>query len=118
MTEEEEGAQVLAAGLGLDTKYALAWGEYLMHNEGEASASGYNATVVGKIGKIGNVLVRYDHFDPSTDSEDDATTTIIAGVTKDIHGKISAGLTYEQATPEVEDADASSGIFVRMQAGF
>ena len=118
VAEDEEGAQVVAGGVGVDTQFAMLWGEYLMRNEGDASGAGYNATVVGKIDKVANVLVRYDNFDPSTDVDDDATATIIVGVTKDIHGDFSAGLTYEQATPEADDAEASSGIFVRMQAGF
>jgi hypothetical protein len=118
VAEEEEGGQVIAAGLGVDTNYALVWGEYLMHNEGDASASGYNATVLGKIGDIANVLVRYDSFDPSTKTDDDATTTIITGLTKDVHAGISAGLTYERATPQADPDAVSHGVFVRMQAGF
>jgi hypothetical protein len=118
VADGEDGAQVIAAGMGVDTKVALVWGEYLMHNEGDASASGYSASVVGKIGKVANVLVRYDNFDPSTDAEDDATNTIITGVTKDIHAGISAALTYERATAEATPDVPSQGAFVRMQVGF
>jgi len=118
VAEDEEGEQVIAAGIGIDTRLVLVWGEYLMDNQGEASASGYSATLVGKLGDMANVLVRYDNFDPDADTDDDATTTIIAGLTRDFHERISAGLTYERATLEADPDTVSHAIFARMQAGF
>jgi hypothetical protein len=118
VAEDEEGVQVIAAGLGIDTSMALVWGEILMESEGDASASGYSATLVGKVPSVGNLLARYDSFDPSADVEDDATQTIIGGFTRTIHGDINAGLTYERETLEADPETPSHGVFARMQVGF
>ena len=113
----EQGKRVVAAGMGVDTPMALLWGEYLMQDQGAASAAGYSATVIGKAGDLANLLLRYDRFDPGLGTDGNATTTMIAGLTRDFLEKVSAAVTYERATPEADPDAVSQGVFVRIQAG-
>jgi hypothetical protein len=114
----EQGTQTLAAAVGMKSELLLLWTEVLTQRTGDAAAAGASASAIATAGELGNLVVRYDHFDPDTSAEDDATATLIGAVSKDIHAGISASLSYERATPQGDADLVSHGAFVRMQAGF
>ena len=87
-------------------------------DDGEIKGSGLSTTAIGKIKDYANIVVRYDSWDPDTETDDDAYTVLRAGVTHDFAKNISAGVMYETTTLEVAPDDPLKGVFVRMQAGF
>ncbi len=107
----------VVASVGFSQEYANVWAEYVMDTAGDLGGAGMSTNVVGRIPELFNVVVRYDQWDPDTDTDDDAHTTLRAGLTKDFKKKISAGLIFEQTTMEADDTP-SQGVFLRMQAGF
>jgi hypothetical protein len=104
--------------VGFKQDYLVAWAEYLLVMQGDLSGGGYSATLAPKAPDVGGLLLRYDHFDPNADADDDASDTIIAGVTHDFVEKVSLAGTYERITPEATPDAPGRSVFVHMQAGF
>jgi len=116
--DDDDPTTVVIGSVGYKMSSLAVWGEYVMEMEGDVTGSGYSGVVRPSVGDIGSVIVRYDHWDPDTDTADDASTTIIAGVSKDFAKKISTALTYERQTEEVAIDTPSHGVFIRTQTGF
>jgi hypothetical protein len=116
--EGEDGTTTVVAATGFDHDVTTLWGEYVISDDGEIKGSGLSATAVGKVKDYVNVVVRYDSWDPDTETDDDACTVLRAGVTHDFTRTISAGAMYETTTLEAAPDDPLKGVFVRMQAGF
>jgi hypothetical protein len=69
--------------------------------------------------EIVGVILRYDHFDPDVDGDDDAITGIVGGITHDFKPDfVSLSATYESESLQGTDDPLAESIFVRMQAGF
>lgn len=113
---DSEATLTYAGALGFKHKYVFAWGEYLGTQKGEAAAGGYSFSVLPRVPDVGGLVLRYDHWDPSTDGSGDSTTTLVGGVDHDFYERVSAAVTYERLMPE--EGSASQGVFLRMQAGF
>ncbi|MEQ1507590.1 MAG: hypothetical protein ABMB14_35495, partial [Myxococcota bacterium] len=105
-----------AAGFAHD--YAVLWAEILGTSSDGVSGLGYSATVNPKIPKVAGLVLRYDHFDPDGDTDDDGNTVLIAGLTHDFWERVSVAATFEQTATEAEPDAPSQGIFLRGQAGF
>ena len=116
--EGEDGTTTLVGSVGFDHDVVTLWGEYVTTDDGEIGGAGLSATLVGKVKDVANVVVRYDSWDPDTETEEDAHTVLRTGVTHDFAKKVSAGLIYEVTTLEALPDEPSKGVFVRMQAGF
>jgi hypothetical protein len=116
--EDEEGTTTLVGSAGFDHDVVTIWGEYVTTDDGESNGAGLSATVVGKVKDMANLVVRYDRWDPDTETEEDAHTVVRTGVTHDFMKKISAGVMYEITTMETFPDEPFKGVFVRMQAGF
>ena len=114
----EDPVRVLAGAAGYKMDNLTFWGEYVLQSEGEVSGSGYSVTLIPRIPDVLNVIARYDHWDPDSDTDGDAETTIRAGVSRDFLKKVSGALTYERTTLEAAKDTPEHGVFVRMQAGF
>jgi hypothetical protein len=104
--------------VGFKQTNVVAWAEALLVSSDTTSSMGYSATLLPRLPKVAGLVFRYDHFDPDTDATDDATNTLVAGVTHDFLPKISVAATYEQVTAEAAPDTPSRGAFVHMQAGF
>lgn len=120
-----EDTNMVAAGvLGFGFDYGKAWAEYVMAKEGDLSASGFMVTLVPEFGDVASGYLRFDSLDPNSDVEDDEVTKLYAGVTRDFHKKLSAGLIYERETAKtLNDAgelvdQVGQGIFARLYVGF
>ena len=114
----EDPVRVLAGAAGYKMEHLTFWGEYVVQSEGDISGSGYSITVIPKIPGVLNLIARYDHWDPDSDTAGDAEATIRAGVARDFLKKVSAGLTYERTTLESAKDQPEHGVFLRMQVGF
>lgn len=114
---DEDPVTLAAGAVGLKTGLGLAWAELLHRSEGDVRGQGLSLTVVPHVGKLASLLGRLDLWDPDTDTDDDASTRIIAGVTRDFAKKVSAGLLYERTALQGID-EPDHGVFARMQAGF
>ena len=112
-----DAVTLLAGGLGYKSALGLLWFELENRSEGDATGQGLSASVVPHLGDVASLLFRLDRWDPDTDADDDATTRIIGGVTRDFAKEISVGLLYERSAQEGQD-EPSHGVFVRTQAGF
>ena len=49
------------------------------------------ATLLPKIGDIGSLMLRFDAFDPNTDVDNDETTKLYAGFTRDFAKQSKCG---------------------------
>jgi hypothetical protein len=116
--DDVDGTTTMVGAIGLDHKLGKVWGEYAGADDGDTKGAGMSAAVVINIQDIASVIVRHDQWDPDTDTDDDGHTTLRAGLTRDIAKKTSVGLTYESTRPEVDSDLTSTGVFLRMQAGF
>jgi hypothetical protein len=116
--EGEDETTTLVASVGFAHDAINVWGEYVTNTAGDASGSGMSTNAVGKVQDLFNVVVRYDSWDPDTETDDDAHTMLRAGLTKDFVKKVSGGLIYERTTLEADEDNPSQGVFLRMQAGF
>lgn len=115
-----EDADVLY-GLGsvaLEHDYLMVWGQGAMSREGDVMGAGWSAFVMPRVPKVGNLLVRYDSFDPDLETDDDATTLLIAGASRYFAKKVAGSVTFERSTDEAASDDPEDAIFVRMLAGF
>ena len=107
----------MIGAVGFKQDYLVGWGEVLRVSNDEVVGEGYSATLVPRVPKFGGVLLRYDHFDRNADTEDDASTTLIAGATHDFFERVSLAGTFERTSKEGSDTP-TQGVFVHMQAGF
>jgi len=116
--EDIDPTTTLVASIGFAQEYVDVWGEYVTDTTGELDGAGLSTNMVAKVPDLFNVVVRYDMWDPDTETDVDAHATIRAGLTKDFAKKISAGVIYEQTREETDMDNPSKGIFLRMQAGY
>ena len=117
--EDGDPIIVLIGAVGFKQDYLVAWAEYDMVSQGDVSGGGYSVTLHPKIPEIAGVIFRYDHFDPNADGDDDAVTSIIAGITHDFKpDAVSIAATYESASLEGTDDPTIENVLVRIQAGF
>ena len=117
-SDDEEPVSVLAGAAGYKMNALTLWGEYVIQTEGDASGAGYSVTAIPAIPGVVNIIARYDHWDPDTDVDDDAETTLRTGVARDLIKKVTTSLTYERTTAEAAPDQPEHGVYVRMQAGF
>ena len=118
-TEESvEGVTTVVGAIGMEHEHAKIWGEYAMADDGEIQGKGMSVAAVINIPDIASVVLRRDQWDPDTEMDEDGRTTLLAGLTRDVAKKTSVGLTYEMTQPEVDPDLGSTGVFLRMQAGF
>lgn len=115
--EGGDASLVYVGAAGFRMPYVLLWGEYVGTSTGDTSGGGFSATVMPRVPKVVNVILRYDHWDPDTDAPGDAQDFVVAGVGHDFMKKVSLGVTYERGMLEGVDA-ATHGVFVKGQAGF
>ncbi len=117
----QQGADPVVTGLGaIGFRHAnvLVWAEVLTVMEGDTTALGWSGTLRPMLPDVGGLLVRYDHLDPDTETDRDASDTLIAGVTHDFLSKVTLAATYERTTTEGASDAPSHGAFLRLQAGF
>lgn len=118
-TEEDvAGTTTMVGAMGLGHELGKIWGEYAMDDDGDIKGAGMSAAAVINIQDMASIIVRYDQWDPDTETDDDGHTTRRIGLTRDVAKKTSVGLSYESTRPEVDSDLTSTGVFLRMQAGF
>ncbi|MBN1337316.1 MAG: hypothetical protein JXB39_15265 [Deltaproteobacteria bacterium] len=116
--EQDADPVITALGaVGFKQGHVAAWAEVLTILEGDTTTLGWSGTLHPVLPDVGGLLVRYDHLDPDTEQDRDASDTLIAGVTHDFVPKVSLAATYERTTRE-DDSNPSHGAFLRFQAGF
>lgn len=118
MVQDGDPVIIYAGAAGFKMPYVWFWGEYTGRSQGDLSAGGYSVSVLPGMPKYFRVIARYDSYDPNTDVEDDASSTIIGGVSHDFYENISLAVTYERTTAEAAPDEPEHGAFLRMQAGF
>lgn len=118
-TYDQEPVLTYIAAAGYRIPKVTLWAEYLGRedNENEVSAGGYSVSILPGMPKYGHLILRYDHFDPNTDADDDAATKVIVGASHDFVDRVSLAATFEQTTLEAVDTP-TRGLFLRGQAGF
>ncbi len=118
-TYDQESVLTYIGAAGYRIPKVTLWGEYLgrKDNENDVTASGYSVSILPGMPKYGHLIVRYDHFDPDIDADDDATTKVIVGASHDFVDRVSLAATFEQTTLEAVDTP-TRGLFLRGQAGF
>ena len=109
---------VYAGAVGFKMPQLLVWAELLGEIEGETSGMGYSATLNPRLPDIAGLVVRYDHWDPDTQADDDAGTTLIAGLQKEFIEKVAVAVTYERSWDDVAPDAPTHGVVVHAQAGF
>ena len=118
MQNDADAIVTYVGAAGFKMPYLWVWGEYLGRSQGDLSGMGYAASVQPGMPKYGRLLVKYDHWDPNTETDDDAIDTIIGGVTHDFAEKIALAATYERVTVEATADTPSHGVFLHLMAGF
>jgi hypothetical protein len=109
----------IIGAVGFKHDYVTAWAEYDMASQGDLKYGGYSVTLHPTVPDVGGVIVRYDHWDPNSDADDDAITWLIAGLTHDFEpDAVSLALTYERASLEGVEDPFGENILVHLQAGF
>ena len=103
---------------GFKMPFVWFWGEYTGVSEGDVSGSGYSVSALPGMPRYARLIVRYDHFDPNSDRDDDGVTKIIGGVSRNFYERVSLAATYERTTLEAAPDAPSHGAFLHMQAGF
>lgn len=118
--EGVDGQLWYAAGVGFKYKKQLTvWGEYDGASVGDVSSSGISAAIAAGAPKYAMGIARFDTFDPDSDTDKDATTSLKIGVEHDFAEKVSAAIMYERKWGESDpELTLTHGIFVRAQAGF
>jgi hypothetical protein len=115
--EEGQGAVLYGGALGFGMSYGRLWAEYVAKSLGDLNTQAISVTVQPRVADLFNLLVRYDMFDPNTDTDGDGETTLIAGIERSFAKRVSAAVTFEQS--QVESAEEPTrGVFLRVQAGF
>jgi hypothetical protein len=109
----------LIGAVGFKQEYIAAWAEYDMFSQGDLKYGGYSLTLHPMAPDVGGVIFRYDNFDPNSDADDDALTTMVVGLTHDFKpNQVSIAGTFEQVSLQNANDPISQTIFVHMQAGF
>ncbi len=116
--QKGDPALLFAGALGFKMDYLVLWAEYDGRTVGDVTTSGYSATLMPRVPKVGSLYARYDHFDPDTAVEDDATDRLMLGASHDFHKKVSLGIHYDRKTSEATPEEPSHGVFVKGQVGF
>lgn len=106
------------AAAGFKHPYVVAWAEYLGVSQGETAGGGWSGTANPRLPKVGGLIFRYDHFDPDLKTEDDASDTLVAGVSHDFFEKVSLAATYEQLIAEATPESPDRSVVLHLQAGF
>jgi hypothetical protein len=109
---------VWAGAAGFQMPRLCVWAEAMGKSEGDVSGFGYSATLNPRLPKYAGIVARYDHWDPDTNTDDDATTILIAGVEKDFLEKVAVAVTYERTWLDATPDAPTHGIVVHAQAGF
>lgn len=104
--------------LGFKAPYLWFLGEYLGVAEGSGGKQGISVSALPGLPKYGRLVLRYDHYDPDTTTDDDGYDKLIGGVSHDFADKIAVAATYEREMPESASGDVTHGVFVHMQVGF
>lgn len=107
-----------AGAVGFKMQYFWFWGDYMGQSKGEANTSLLSITAIPRVPKVANLVIRYERFDPETDTENDGSDRLIAGVSREFFEKVMLAATYETDMPEADGTDPTSGLFLHMQAGF
>jgi len=115
----DDNSQLIASGaLGFDMPYLLFSGQGLFTSQADVSGFGYSAIVMPRAPKVITGIFRYDTFDPDTDTADDASSQLIAGVSHHFAKKVIAAVTYERSWTEAAPDEPAHGLSVHMQAGW
>lgn len=109
---------VYLGALGYKMEYVIVMGEYLGVSEGDTASSGYSGTVVPRIPNVVDLIVRYDHLDPDTSTDDDAETRMILGLGHQFFKGVNATCQYERTTAQSAPDLPEHGAFLRMQAEY
>jgi len=105
-------------------------GSYLMAENGASdnstSASGYSAWAWVDLGNLifmgtkqsFGFFGRYDSYDPDSETEDDATSSIIGGAYYNFAKGWQMALDYQMQKPQDPDTDATSRIYLHLLSSF
>ncbi len=115
---DDTPAITYAASVGFQIPVLRVWGEFLGRAEDGVSGMGYSATVVGRIPDVVDVILRYDHWDPTGDVEGDDVNKLIAGIDKDFNSHVGRALTYERGWSGGAPDAPTHGVFVHTALGF
>jgi hypothetical protein len=118
MVQDGDPILVYAGAAGFKMPYVWFWGEYTGRSQGDLTGGGYSIALMPGMPKYFRVIARYDSYDPNTEAENDASSTLIGGVSHNFYDKISLAATYERTTAEAAPEEPEHGVFLRMQAGF
>jgi len=105
-------------GLGYKMKYLTFAGNAFGTSTDGASAFGYSIEGVPKIPKYGFLYVRYDHMDPSKDTEDDGYGYMWAGLGHSFSAGVDFALTYETGMTDVSGDTNTSAIVLHANGVF
>jgi len=118
MNQDADPTITYVGAAGFKMPYVWVWGEYLGKSQGAVNGSGFSAALLPGVPKVARAIFRYDHWDPSTDTDKDATDKIVGGVSHNFTDKIALAATYERVTAEAAPDAPGHGIFLHLQAGF
>ncbi len=112
---------VAAGGAGYAMKWLLLWGEAAARSEGGSTGWGWSVIVQPQAPGVGALFLRYDHWDPDTVADHDATSRWVVGVSRGLVEGVDLGLDYERVQGEPGDDFVPApehGVHLRMQAKF
>lgn len=115
----EDGDTLYALGsAAIEHDYVQVWGQYGLRRQGDVTGMGYSIFLMPRVPDVGNLILRYDSFDPDTEVEDDASTLLIAGASHFFAKKVAGAVTFERTATESAPDAPSQAVYVRMLAGF
>ncbi len=97
---------VYGGAVGFKQDYITVWGEGMLHGEGDVSGTGISAMLMPTVPDVMSVYGRIDLFDPDSDTDDDDTTRLIAGVSRGFTDHVFGALQFENESEAGESAQA------------
>jgi len=114
---EAPSGLVWGAATGLKHDNLVLWGETMGTSAEDINGFGWSATVMPRVPDVLDVFGRADSWDPSTDTDGDATLRILGGVGRGFNDYLRAALHVE--TVSFESSDVSElAAFLRMHGKY
>jgi len=107
---------LLAASSGWRHSIGTFWAEYSVRQVGTERSEGWSVAAMPTLGKYGDAVIRYDHWNVVDDGVKDIGQTLLAGVSKRYRKTVKFALMLQRETRPNETA--TQQVAVHMQADF